>query len=186
MSDSSATYELNARVTAWDAATSVFSKIGNHWDALINKFEMAPDDSAWVASLQKRAKYAVTFSAISAAAFVGLTTSMVHSRLAVEELTGDIRTLGATSAEIQRIESATTAMSAKLGIAQTTLLTGIYDIKSAVSTLDLSAPTISFSSHLLSLLLNRIRLSSSFIMESASLFNSLSCSSLSSPSNTEF
>lgn len=139
MSDSSATYELNARVTAWDAATSVFSKIGNHWDALINKFEMAPDDSAWVSSLQKRAKYAVTFSAISAAAFVGLTTSMVHSRLAVEELTGDIRTLGATSAEIQRIESATTAMSAKLGIAQTTLLTGIYDIKSAVSTLDLSA-----------------------------------------------
>ena len=134
MNDSN-TYEFGARVTATDVASAVFTGIGDHWEKMIKRLQIMPDDAAWINSLTKRAAIGTVIAATSVTALMNVTSSMLDARVRVEELTGDIRTLGATSADIQKIESATTLMAAKLGLSQERLLTGIYDIKSAVSTL---------------------------------------------------
>jgi len=135
---SSSVYETGLAVTAYDGATAVFRKIGSHWDSVKQKLKMSDTDMAWVKQLEKRILIAGSVFAIAGGMFISTVGSMTRSRIAIEELTGDIRTLGATDSEIQKIETATANLSARLGLSQSTLLTGVYDIKSAVSTLDMS------------------------------------------------
>ncbi|MDI7227917.1 phage tail tape measure protein [Leptospira santarosai] len=62
--------------------------------------------------------------------------SLVEAGLEAGKLEKNIESLGVTKDEVSKISSEVRAMTGDMGIAQETFLSGIYDIKSAVSTLN--------------------------------------------------
>ncbi|WP_078126142.1 phage tail tape measure protein [Leptospira alexanderi] len=62
--------------------------------------------------------------------------SLVEAGLEAGKLEKNIKSLGVTRDEVSKISSEIRAMTGDMGIAQETFLSGIYDIKSAVSTLN--------------------------------------------------
>ncbi|AVQ11666.1 Putative tail tape measure protein, TIGR01760 family [Leptospira santarosai] len=65
-----------------------------------------------------------------------MSKSLVEAGLEAGKLEKNIESLGVTKDEVSKISSEVRAMTGDMGIAQETFLSGIYDIKSAVSTLN--------------------------------------------------
>lgn len=128
-------FELGVLLSVRDMMGGVVSRVTGNWRDLRGELSLSETAADRVErSMSRISRAAATVTA--GLAIGGIAISMATSGLEASKLEGNIRSLGMTNTEISSIREETALMSAQFGIAQERLLTGVYDIKSAVSDLD--------------------------------------------------
>lgn len=128
-------FQLGVVLTLKDMATSKLDEINAKWDTMRKNLG---DTHADVIKMDKAiSNMKVGGALLGAGLAVGaFTKQFVDARMESSKLEANIRSLGVSAEEVDSISNATAIMSSEFGIANETILTGIYDLKSAISTLD--------------------------------------------------
>ncbi|EMF79934.1 hypothetical protein LEP1GSC188_1428, partial [Leptospira weilii serovar Topaz str. LT2116] len=128
-------FELGVVLSLKDYASGRLGEIETRW----KNVRKSMDDTSASARLFDRsmgmAKTGQSLLEYGSAAFY-MSKSLVEAGLEAGKLEKNIESLGVTKEEVSKISSEVRGMTGDMGIAQETFLSGIYDIKSAVSTLN--------------------------------------------------
>ncbi|WP_081108082.1 phage tail tape measure protein, partial [Leptospira santarosai] len=131
----SSLFELGVVITLRDYASNKIDEINNKWDAMKLKLGETHTEVVKMESAINNMK--VGGALIGAGLAVGsLTMSFVNARMETSKLEGNLKSLGLTSTEVGNITKSAYSMSSDTGESTDVLLTGIYDLKSAVSDLN--------------------------------------------------
>ncbi len=128
-------FTLGVILSLKDEISGKLKSVRGEWDNL-RKSMM---DGGKEAKLFDSSLSALKTGGIMSAAGIGLgkvVSNLAEASLEAGKLSAEIRSLGVSQSEIEKITTASRNMSAEMGISQETFLSGIYDIKSAVSSLD--------------------------------------------------
>ncbi len=125
-------FKLGAVLTLKDMLSEKMDGIRGKITGLKDKLKEAGGDVAAFESAMSRMKVG---GALLGSGLV-LAGGLVAARVESSKLEANIRSLGVTAQETDKIAQSTRVMASQYGIAKETFLTGIYDIKSAVSSLD--------------------------------------------------
>ncbi|UPY81001.1 phage tail tape measure protein (plasmid) [Leptospira weilii] len=131
----SSIFELGVVITLRDYASSKLDEINDKWDAMKKKLG---DTHSEVIKMESAIKnLAIGGVLIGAGLAVGsFTMSLANSRMETSKLEGNLKSLGLTSKEVDNITKSAYSMSSALGESTDSILSGVYDIKSAVSDLN--------------------------------------------------
>ncbi len=133
--DGSSVFELGVVLSLRDLASNKIDEINNKWDSMRKKLGETHVDVVKMDGAISNMKMGGAL--IGAGLAVGsLTMSFVNARMETSKLEGNLKSLGLTSKEVDNITKAAYSMSSAMGISTDRILTGIYDIKSAVSNLN--------------------------------------------------
>jgi TP901 family phage tail tape measure protein len=135
MSGGVSTFELAAVLSIRDLMSNKLGEIRKEW----NSVRKSMADASAEAQLFDRSASMTKWGAgltVAGGAAIAFSKSLVQANLEVSKLESNIRSLGVTKAEMEGISSSVRKMSGDMGTAQEVYLTGIYDLKSAVSSLD--------------------------------------------------
>ncbi|WP_078125706.1 phage tail tape measure protein [Leptospira alexanderi] len=130
----SSIFELGVVITLRDYASSKLDEINDKWDAMRKKLGETNSDVIKMEGAISNMKMGGAL--IGTGLAVGsLTMSFVNARMETSKLEGNLKSLGLTSKEVDNITKSAYSMSSALGESTDSILSGIYDIKSAVSDL---------------------------------------------------
>jgi TP901 family phage tail tape measure protein len=135
MSGGVSTFELAAVLSIRDLMSNKLGEIRKEW----NSVRKSMADASAEAQLFDRSASMTKWGAgltVAGGAAIAFSKSLIQANLEVSKLESNIRSLGVTKAEMEGISSSVRKMSGDMGTAQEVYLSGIYDLKSAVSTLD--------------------------------------------------
>ncbi|EMP80068.1 tail tape measure protein, TIGR01760 family [Leptospira santarosai str. CBC1531] len=131
----SSLFELGVVITLRDYASNKIDEINNKWDAM--KLKLGETNAEVLKMEGAINNLKVGGALIGAGLAVGsLTMSFVNARMETSKLEGNLKSLGLTSTEVDNITKSAYSMSSGMGESTDTILTGIYDLKSAVSDLN--------------------------------------------------
>ncbi|MDI7157209.1 phage tail tape measure protein [Leptospira santarosai] len=131
----SSIFELGVVITLRDYASSKLDEINDKWDAMKKKLGDNHEEVIKMEGAITKMKMGGVLLGIGLA--VGsLTMSLVDSRMETSKLEGNLKSLGLTSKEVDNITKSAYSMSSALGESTDSILSGVYDIKSAVSDLN--------------------------------------------------
>lgn len=131
----SSIFELGVVITLRDLASNKLDEINDKWDAMRKKLGETHSDVVKMEGAIGNMK--VGGALLGAGLAVGsLTMSFVNARMETSKLEGNLKSLGLASKEVDNITKAAYSMSSGMGESTDTILTGIYDLKSAVSDLN--------------------------------------------------
>ncbi|EMO79273.1 tail tape measure protein, TIGR01760 family [Leptospira kirschneri str. 200801774] len=131
----SSIFELGVVITLRDLASNKLDEINDKWDSMRKKLGETHVDVVKMDGAISNMKMGGAL--IGAGLAVGsLTMSFVNARMETSKLEGNLKSLGLTSKEVDNITKAAYSMSSGMGESTDTILTGIYDLKSAVSDLN--------------------------------------------------
>lgn len=126
------TFELGVVLSLKDGMTSGIQNLKNHWDELRNSVKLTEDQVKSIdrsfATSQKWGK----IMAWGAATTLGFSKNMISARMETSKLEKELQTLGFSIEEVQSLSAAGSHLSVETGIDKTEILTGMYDLKSAV------------------------------------------------------
>lgn len=125
-------FKLGAVLTLKDMLSEKMDGIKGKINGFRNQLKEAGGDVAAFDANMKSLKVNAAF----AGSGLVLAGGLVAARLESSRLEANIRSLGVSAAETDKIAQSTRVMASEYGIAKETFLEGIYDIKSAVSSLD--------------------------------------------------
>ena len=126
---------LRAVVGIKDDAAGPAGRIGGYFVNLKEKIKATEGGLASFNNHMAELKSGAKFLAVGTAASL-LARSFISADIEASKLTSNIKSLGVTKDEIRGITSAVRVMAGEMGTSQEVYLSGIYDLKSAVSTLD--------------------------------------------------
>ncbi|EMM75624.1 tail tape measure protein, TIGR01760 family [Leptospira santarosai str. 2000030832] len=122
-------------ITLRDYASNKLDEINDKWDAMKLKLGETHTEVVKMESAINNMK--VGGALIGAGLAVGsLTMSFVNARMETSKLEGNLKSLGLTSTEVGNITKSAYSMSSALGESTDSILSGVYDIKSAVNDLN--------------------------------------------------
>lgn len=127
--------QIGAVLTLKDLMTSKVKELKGHWYGLRD----AMDDASQEARVFDQAASAIKVGSIMTGAGVAtgaLVKNLIGASTEAGKLSSEIMSLGVSQSEVDKINESVRGLSGDLGISQETFLSGIYDIKSAVSSLD--------------------------------------------------
>lgn len=131
----SSIFELGVVITLRDLASNKLDEINDKWDAMRKKLGETHGEVVKMEGAINNMK--VGGALLGAGLAVGsLAMSFVNARMETSKLEGNLKSLGLTSKEVDNITKAAYSMSSGMGESTDTILTGIYDLKSAVSDLN--------------------------------------------------
>lgn len=125
-------FKLGAVLTLKDMLSEKMQGIKGKIEDMRKQFKDSAQD---LATFDKSMKDLKVGGALAGSGLV-LASGLVAARVESSKLEANIRSLGVSAAETDKIAQATRVMASEYGLAKETFLTGIYDIKSAVSSLD--------------------------------------------------
>ncbi|MBN8220686.1 MAG: phage tail tape measure protein [Spirochaetes bacterium] len=125
-------FKLGAVLTLKDMLSEKMDGIKGKIQGLREKLKGSADDLAYFDESMKKLKVG---GALLGSGLV-LASGLIAARVESSKLEANIRSLGVSAEETDKISQSTRVMAAQYGLAKETFLTGIYDIKSAVSSLD--------------------------------------------------
>ncbi len=125
-------FKLGAVLTLKDMLSEKMDGIKGKLNDFRNQLKGRADDLAMFEASMKSLKIG---GAVLGSGLV-LASGLIAARMESSKLEANIRSLGITAQETDKISQSTRVMASEYGIAKETFLTGIYDIKSAVSSLD--------------------------------------------------
>lgn len=125
-------FKLGAVLTLKDMLSEKMQGVKGKFDDLRKKLKESGDD---LASFEKQMKNLKIGAAMAGSGLL-LAGGLLAARVESSKLEANIRSLGVSAAETDKIAQSTRIMAAEYGLAKETFLGGIYDIKSAVSSLD--------------------------------------------------
>lgn len=125
-------FKLGAVLTLKDMLSEKMQGVKGKFDDLRKKLKESGDD---LANFEKQMKNLKIGAAMAGSGLI-LAGGLLAARVESSKLEANIRSLGVTAAETDKIAQSTRIMAAEYGLAKETFLGGIYDIKSAVSSLD--------------------------------------------------
>ncbi|AXR64508.1 phage tail tape measure protein [Leptospira mayottensis] len=130
----SSIFELGVVITLRDLASSKLDEINDKWDAMRKKLGETNSDVVKMDGAISNMKMGGTL--IGAGLAVGsLAMSFVNARMETSKLEGNLKSLGLTSKEVDNITKSAYSMSSGMGESTDSILSGVYDIKSAVNDL---------------------------------------------------
>ena len=129
------TYKVGTEVSLSDLLSSPLAKMNDHWDTFRKKTRMASEDLDWFDQSMKKVQAGAVVAGVGVAMLGGV-GAMVQMRQEAEKLESNIGSLGVAAEDISMLSATGTKLAADLGLAKETYLTGVYDIKSAVSDLN--------------------------------------------------
>ncbi|WP_016759408.1 phage tail tape measure protein [Leptospira weilii] len=133
--DGSSVFELGVVLSLRDLASNKIDEINNKWDSMRKKLGETNVDVVKMDGAIADMKTGGAF--IGAGLAVGyFTKSLIDARMKTSELEGNLKSLGLSTEEVDKITNSVYSMSSTTGVASDRILTGIYDIKSAVSDLN--------------------------------------------------
>ncbi|MDI7237340.1 phage tail tape measure protein [Leptospira santarosai] len=131
----SSLFELGVVITLRDYASNKLDEINSKWDAM--KLKLGETHTEVVKMENAINNLKVGGALIGAGLAVGsLTMSFVNARMETSKLEGNLKSLGLTSTEVDNITKSAYSMSSALGESTDSILSGVYDIKSAVNDLN--------------------------------------------------
>lgn len=122
-------------------ALSLKDMFSQQWDKVVAKtaeFEKQISKNEAQLGKFKKSLKGVQLGGKLLASASGVTMAMFNARMETSELEANIRSLGVSSGEVDKISLSALRMSAEFGIAKEDFLKGAYDMKSAIPTLDAS------------------------------------------------
>ena len=125
-------FKLGAVLTLKDMLSEKMQGVKGKFDELRNKLKETGGD---LASFEKQMSNLKIGAAMAGSGLL-LAGGLLAARVESSKLEANIRSLGVTAAETDKIAQSTRIMASEYGLAKETFLGGIYDIKSAVSSLD--------------------------------------------------
>lgn len=128
-------FKLGAVLTLKDMLSEKMEGIKGKINGMRNQLKEAGGDVAAFDASMKNLKIGAAF----AGSGLVLANGLIAARVESSKLEANIRSLGVSAAETDKIAQQTRIMATEYGLAKETFLTGIYDIKSAVSSLDPAA-----------------------------------------------
>ncbi|HNX58369.1 MAG TPA: phage tail tape measure protein, partial [Spirochaetota bacterium] len=135
MSGSVNTFELAAVLSIRDLMSSKLGEIRTEWTKVRKSMADASAEAQLFDKSATVAKWGAGLTVVGAAT-ASFAKGLVTSSLEAGKLSSTIRSLGVTKSEMDGITASVQRMSGEMGTAQEVYLTGIYDLKSAVSSLD--------------------------------------------------
>jgi TP901 family phage tail tape measure protein len=126
---------LRAVVGIKDDASGPAGRIGGYFVNLKEKIKATEGGLASFNNHMAELKSGAKFLAVGSAAGM-LAKSFISADIEAAKLTSQIRSLGVSQGEVDGVTSKVRVMAGEMGTAQEILLSGIWDLKSAVSTLD--------------------------------------------------
>ncbi|MCE9499762.1 MAG: phage tail tape measure protein [Leptospira sp.] len=128
-------FQLGLVLSLKDLASNKIDEVKNNWNKLRKTLGDTHEDVIKMDRAMSTMKMGGVILALGVSA--GLMTGyFLNARMQTSQLEGDIRSLGMTQPEVDRITESAYRLSIATGITKEALLTGVYDIKSAVSTLN--------------------------------------------------
>lgn len=127
-------FSLAVQLTLKDMLTQKWNKVVSDVGSLKEKLK---DNEKELTKLENHLSRFKWSGAIASGSF-GIAKSMFNARLESSKLEANIRSLGVSSKEVDKISLSALRMSAEFGIAKEDFLKGAYDMKSAIPTLDAS------------------------------------------------
>ncbi|MCL2154039.1 MAG: phage tail tape measure protein [Leptospirales bacterium] len=135
MSTGTSTFSLVTILSIRDMMSGKIGEITSGWDRLRKSIAATTEEARVFDASTKSLKWGVGLSAAGTATGL-LAKSFVSASIEVGKLSSNIQSLEVAKEDVEGISSAASIMAARMGTAQDTYLSGIYDIKSAISTLD--------------------------------------------------
>lgn len=127
-------YKLGAVITLSDLAGSGLQNLDNHWKQLKETMKVSEAQIKQIDGYFEKSKQ----WGIAAGVATGLSTmsiGLIKARSETATLESNIKSLGVSSSEVDKISMATGLLAANMGISKNDFLTGVYDIKSGISSL---------------------------------------------------
>ena len=128
-------YKLGAVITLSDLASSGLQDLGNHWNQLKETMKGAELEIKKIDGYFQESKKWGVYAGV-AAGFSAMSFSLIKARSETALLESNIKSLGVSAIEVDKISAATSGLAANMGISKNEFLTGVYDIKSGISSLD--------------------------------------------------
>lgn len=130
-----AEYKVGVTLGLADGLTGKLNAINDRWKAFQQNTRVAADDVKWFNDSWGKVKTGTAVAGVGLA-MLGVTKNMVGARMEAEKLESNIKSLGVTGSEVSQLSAVGTALASDMGLAKEAYLTGVYDIKSAVSNLN--------------------------------------------------
>ncbi|MBE7413350.1 MAG: phage tail tape measure protein [Leptospiraceae bacterium] len=128
-------FELGVVLSLKDLATSKLSEINDKWDKFRKTLGDTHEDVIKMDKALSQMKAGGAILSVGLAAGF-LTASFLNARMQTSQLEADIRSLGLTQVDVDGITESAYRLSIRTGLTKEAILTGVYDIKSAISDLD--------------------------------------------------
>jgi TP901 family phage tail tape measure protein len=125
-------FKLGAVLTFREMMSGGVKSLTSHWD----KLKKTIGETDPIIRKAENSVGAMKFGTKIAAGVLALTLSMGAARMETSKLEGNLKSLGVSSQEVNKLSYSASAAAAEFGIAKDVYLTGAYDIKSAVSSLN--------------------------------------------------
>ena len=131
----SSQYQLGVVVSIRDRARSWMEDASERWEKLRRDIKLTGEDLEWLESQWGRMKAGIATIGIGAT-ILALSGNMAMARVEATQLEAEIRSLGVSAAEVDSISGTASVLAARWGTAKNSILSGVYDIQSAVSELE--------------------------------------------------
>ena len=132
---SESTYRVGALITHKIQGAAALGQLTERWKQFRHEVGESHPQVLKMNKAMSSMKIGAGFLA-TGAVMAGISGSTIEARMQVSELEANVRSLGVRAADVDKISAAGSRMASQMGIAKETYMTGIYDIKSAVSSLE--------------------------------------------------
>jgi TP901 family phage tail tape measure protein len=130
-----AEYKVGVTLGLADGLSGKLNAINEKWKAFQQNTKVAAEDVQWFNDSWSRVKTGTAVAGVGMA-MLGVSAAMVKARMESEKLESNIQSLGVTASEVSSISAFGTGLAAEMGVAKETFLTGVYDLKSGISSLN--------------------------------------------------
>lgn len=131
----SSVFQLGVVVSLTDLAKNKILAMHDHWKDLRNKMDDASNAAKRFDKGMSMLKTGIDTLGASAGLY-SFANNLSDSAKEAGKLESNIRSLGVSKSEVEAISSEVGKMASTMGISKETFLTGVYDIKSGISSLD--------------------------------------------------